>query len=382
MSGWRPYVKLAVLANLEFLAAHSGASAQIDTSASLAANTADVAPDPKRDAATELPAADDGSDAQSPEAHQPRPWAQGISETEQDIARALFAQGNQLLNDGLFSQATRSYRDALRHWDHPGIHYNYALALFTLDQPLETRSQLIAASEFGPAPLGEERFRNVQRYRLLVERQLASIDLRCDAPGAVVSLDGKSLFVAPGHYEGMVLPGAHTVLASKPRYLDDERHLTLLPGKPGAAVLELYTAAELTRTRRLWPGWVPPMITAASAALTLAGGVLSIVASKRFDSYDAAVQQTCGTAGCPAEAPSVRELERRRDRAETLDMTGKLMLAVGGATLLSGLVLMYLNRSEEYRIEPLRREPKLTPSLSISPLVNFSTRGVVARGAF
>src|SRR5687768_7442231 len=66
-----------------------------------------------------------------------RPWARGVSNERQQAAQVAFREGNVQLNNGLFVQAVDKYRSALTHWDHPAIHYNLALALLNLDQPIE-----------------------------------------------------------------------------------------------------------------------------------------------------------------------------------------------------------------------------------------------------
>src|SRR5258706_5080503 len=66
-----------------------------------------------------------------------RPWAKAVTPQEQKLATDLFREGNALLKESLFVQAAEKYREALRHWNHPGIHYNLALALLNLDQPVE-----------------------------------------------------------------------------------------------------------------------------------------------------------------------------------------------------------------------------------------------------
>src|ERR1700733_7519084 len=85
------------------------------------------------------PGAGSGSDAGSGEKERPgtneslqnggdtRPWASGVSPSEQ--------------------------RDALKHWDHPAIHYNLALAQMELAQPIEAYDNLTTAIKYGDAPL-------------------------------------------------------------------------------------------------------------------------------------------------------------------------------------------------------------------------------------
>src|SRR5688572_19576301 len=71
-----------------------------------------------------------------------RPWAAGVSAENQRIALEKFRQANTVLNDGLWANAAKLYREALQKWDHPAIHYNLALALLNLDQPIEVYDSL------------------------------------------------------------------------------------------------------------------------------------------------------------------------------------------------------------------------------------------------
>ncbi|HEY0193630.1 MAG TPA: hypothetical protein VGC42_21080, partial [Kofleriaceae bacterium] len=70
------------------------------------------------------------------------PWVAGVTPSEQQAALAAFREGNQQLNDGLFVNAVNKYREALKHWNHPAIHYNLSLALLNLDQPIEVYDEL------------------------------------------------------------------------------------------------------------------------------------------------------------------------------------------------------------------------------------------------
>src|SRR3569832_1835287 len=81
-----------------------------------------------------------------------RPWAAVVKKSEQEAARKLFHDGNVQLNDGLFAKAAEVYKQALTHWDHPAIHYNLALALMNLDQPIESQANFRVAVEVGGAP--------------------------------------------------------------------------------------------------------------------------------------------------------------------------------------------------------------------------------------
>ena len=85
-----------------------------------------------------------------------RPWARGVSEQNQRRANELVQEGNALIKESFFAQAVAKYREALEHWDHPGVHYNLALALLTLDEPVATHRHLSEAMKYGAAPIGQD----------------------------------------------------------------------------------------------------------------------------------------------------------------------------------------------------------------------------------
>ena len=55
-----------------------------------------------------------------------KPWAAGVSEAEQKTALVIYKQGNVEFEESRYAQALAKYREALRHWDHPAIHFNMA----------------------------------------------------------------------------------------------------------------------------------------------------------------------------------------------------------------------------------------------------------------
>src|SRR5688572_9697989 len=94
-----------------------------------------------------------------------RPWATNVSKEDQDAAWELVREGNALLKDSIFRQAVDKYREALKRWDHPAIHYNLALALLNLDQPLEVNKHLDKAMQYGALPLEQDKFEHAKGYK-------------------------------------------------------------------------------------------------------------------------------------------------------------------------------------------------------------------------
>lgn len=64
--------------------------------------------------------------AAPPKQQEERPWAKGVPKAKQDAAIALFAEGTELFKNSFFVRAVEKYREAIKQWDHPAIHFNLA----------------------------------------------------------------------------------------------------------------------------------------------------------------------------------------------------------------------------------------------------------------
>ncbi|WNG50717.1 hypothetical protein F0U60_46280 [Archangium minus] len=301
-----------------------------------------------------------------------RPWAKGVSKEQQDTAMALFQAANTLLKESVFVQAAEKYRQALAAWDHPAIHYNLALALMNLDQPIEVHEHLVAALRYGPAPLENEKFEYARNYKTLMERQLARVDISCDTPGAAVTMDGQTLFVAPGRYTGLVRPGAHSIVASKEGFLPTDQSRTLLPGETTTLELKMFTSEDLIEYRRKWPAWMPWLVAGAGMAVGGGSSWLHLQARDNVRALDAGVTE-CG--GCFLNPT----LDANRTRANTYQTLAIGGYAVGGAALITGVVLVYLNQPQPHRIDPTQKKVEV---VGVTPLVGGGTGGLLTTFRF
>lgn len=318
-----------------------------------------------------------------------RPWAAGVSPEKQTLALRIFQEGNVSLNDGIFPKAVEKYREALRSWDHPAIHYNLALALMNLDQPVEVYDSLQKSVRFGPAPLEKDRYERAREYLLLVEKQLAEIEVSCKKEGAKVSVDGKEVFtVKPGEvgiHKERVRIGKHTFVAEKPGYNARVNAPFIGPGEKFRIELELYTSEELTRYRRRWDrAWVPYAVIGAGVAVGLGGGLMHLSAKSSYDDFDTAIKRcnddSGGNAGCDVNAPGLKGM---RDSGDQKKMIGYIGYGVAGAAVATGLVMVYLNRTTSYQItaDEYRRE-RGEDSVSITPIVAPEMTGAMVHGRF
>ena len=276
-----------------------------------------------------------------------RPWAEGVPEARQNQARALFAKANQSMKDGLFAQAAAEYKETLALWDHAGVHYNLGLAQLNLDQPIEAYESFGKALRFGPAPLlGEERYEQAQRHRERLEKQLARIEVVCAEEGAEVTLNGDHVFTGPGRYEGMVRPGGHQLVASKIGRLTAAELAVLSPGQHGRYELVLALPAFMAAERR-WAAWKPWVVVGAGAIVMAGASYLDYRSSQGFDRFDAEFDTLCRDGCPPDEVP--RALRDNLARAEREQRVAQVSYAVGGAALITGVALVYVNRERLVR---------------------------------
>jgi len=349
------------------------------------------APDPKKPPPTKTDEKAGKDESLQHSSTGERPWAAGVTPEKQRAALKKFQEGNQQLNDGLFPAAVKLYREALKDWEHPAIYYNLALALLNLDQPIEVYESLQKAIKYGAAPLEKDKFDHAKEYLLLVEKQIATVDISCSKPGAKISVDGKEVFTVSedgtkGHYVGRVKIGKHTFVAEKPGYNAQVDAPFIGPGETYRLELTLYTAEELTRYKRRWEAkWMPYAVIGGGVVLGLAGALLHVSATSSYEDYDAAVAKCNADSmsmGC-ANDGAVADMRKSGDTKTTMGYIG---YGVAGAALVTGAILLYLNRSQSYQItaDEYRKElrEKEQPAVSVSPVIAPEYAGAALVGSF
>jgi hypothetical protein len=319
---------------------------------------------------------------------EPTLWSVGVSPADQAAAVKPFEEGNAFLKDSLFKLAASKYREALQHWDHPGIHFNLALALLSLDQPEQVYVHLKKAIAYGVGPFDEDKIERAKAYLALLEQQLTPIVVTCDQPGTAVRMDGQVLFTAPGKYEAWVRSGEHTWSASKPGYELTQRTLVLKPKDPVNIKLQVYAADELTTSKRRYSGWVPAIPIIAGAAILGGGIAMNFVAQDTMRQFEQELTDDCGLSSSqPSCAPS-NEAADLKDQAEMFQIISIAGIATGGAAVATGLVLLSVNRKSTYRLTPeeleakRRQEAAAAKTTAFLPLFGPGFVGLRASGSF
>jgi hypothetical protein len=306
-----------------------------------------------------------------------RPWAVGVTDSQRTQALALFRDGNVQLQDGIFLVAADKYRQALTHWEHPAIYYNLALALMNMDQPVDVYEALIKATKYGAAPLENDKYERAKNYLLLAEKQIATVTVSAEQPGAKVSLDGKLLFTAPGKYTGFVRTGKHNFVAEKQGANARLEAPFIEGGDKFRIALRVYTPEELTRYRRPWKKtWIPWAVVGSGFLIAGIGYTFELSAKSGYKDFDAAVTK-CGNAGCDF-TPALTSIRTSADTKQTTSYVG---YGMGAAAVLTGLVLAWVNRSQPYQIRPEDAE-KDQGTLSFKPIISPGMTGGMAEAHF
>ena len=301
---------------------------------------------------------------------EPRPWAAGVSGSEQAAALELFDEGNREFAESRFAQALAKYKEATRHWDHPAIRFNMAVCLIKLDQPLEARNNLELGLAYGARPLDGDNYGQGLIYRQLLDAQLARVRISCREPGMRLTLDGKFLLTGPGTVEQSLLPGEHQLVAMKVGFLTATTTLALTAGKRTTYEVTALERRTATRMVRRWDAWKPWTVLAGGGALIGLGAASYVAAMNSFAGYDGAIAAGCPQ-GCVAASPTGYPPPRNARESGNVEQVLAVSLASAGAAVVVAGVMGVIMNQPHLQLEPSRARPVVAPT---SGGVVFSTR--------
>jgi hypothetical protein len=309
------------------------------------------------------------------EATQGKPWTQGVTPEQQDLAEKLFAEANALFLESRFKEAAQKYRESLEQWDHPTINYNLALALVNLDDPLGAYKHLRLTFKYGGAPLAPKYQEEAQRHLRTASRQVSELEIACPEPGARVTLDDSEVATAPLDVHLVLLPGKHMVSVTKPGFLPRNYPLTLVPGEPVRLVARIYNEAQLTEKHRPLPFWLPVAVTGVGATMVGAGVIMGLQSNRMLSRLDDEIKSDPKCAnGCYLDG-SRSSLKHDGGLYKTW---ATVSLVAGSATVAGGLAWMYFNRMRVRTYTPEEYEQKM----SIAPVVGTNVLGAIATKRF
>jgi hypothetical protein len=290
--------------------------------------------------------ADDEAPGPSPEEAKPvSAWSVGVSEESQTKAWGLFEAGNAKFAQMAYAEALSLYEEAVVHWNHPGIRFNMAVCQNYLNDNLGALENLEQATRYGPAAIGEERFRRAPKMREILESQIAVVTFAVPQSGVALFLDGDPLDPDEGPVK--IEPGRHQVLAEMPGHVTFNERITLVPGERKTVTIELARQTRTVVVKR-WPTWVPWLVVGGGAAVALVGVPLQLSSVRNYDDYDQGLIDQCPDGCRSGQRP--QELVDLEDRAQARQTQAAVAFVVGGAILTTGLVMAVLNQGVEREV--------------------------------
>jgi hypothetical protein len=185
-------------------------------------------------------------------------------------------------------------------------------------------------------------------YRRLLDVQLTKLTITCEEAGAKVTLDGKYLFTGPGMAVRYLLPGDHQVVAAKTGFLTSSERISLSRGQPVAHDVQLVAFEPTAPMTRRMPAWAPfPVFTVGAVAVGY-GIYLYLPAA----GYLAKYESRCPGGAHDPPSTTTAECIQKRELARNARSVAISVIGVGGAVLVTGGFMLYLNRPRPQRTAP------------------------------
>jgi hypothetical protein len=285
----------------------------------------------------------------------PQPWKQGVTAAQMKDAQRLLDEGNALALEHEFTAALAKYQQAVAIWDHPAIRFNIVRCLIQLDRLVEASHDLELALRYGAAPLEDTVYNEALAYQKLLATQIATIEVSCPQAGVEITLDGQALATCPATKAPVVAPGRHQLVAKRTGFLTRTFDVVVLGGKTETVAVSL--TENTGQVTHRWATWFPWTVFIGGFAVAGVGALFTFNAAGARDAYYAQLQRDCSAAPCPSGYA-----QNLRDRAVLEDRIGVASLAVGAAAVVTGAVLLYMNRGRsEYPGEEARTTAVVAP---------------------
>jgi hypothetical protein len=226
----------------------------------------------------------------APAGAQPLPGA-GLGGTASDEADTLFRKGNDLYKQEKWTEAEQAYRAA---WDLKKTHdiaSNLGHTEMKLGQYRDAAEHYDFALRHHPPTAGAEKKREyVQKGLTEAMKQVGTVRVHVDPPGAEVFVDGKLVGTSPLEADVYVDPGRHAFTAKVPGRADAQQTVDAVKGSVQDCALVLgpqtgpAPAAAATKPGAMKPAGAPgtPAVRGGDSdagpnvGLVIAGSVLAV----------------------------------------------------------------------------------------------------------
>jgi hypothetical protein len=242
----------------------------------------------------------------------------------------------------------------------PGHRVNLGRCLVDQERFVEAHHIFDEALRYGQGPIDDDVYRNALRLNAALKTAVARIVIEGAAKGTDISLDGEPLQVVAGEaIERVVEPGPHVLVAARIGYQTRTDTIITPAGVVTQASVDL---ALLTETRTVYPmsQAIPWSIFGGGLAVAASGIPLLFLARDNYDAHDAKFDALCPS-GCPRDdVPSA--VTTLADTGDDQAAGAAALFAVGGAAVVTGIVLLILNSPEQVEV-PIQ-PPTVTPTVA------------------
>jgi hypothetical protein len=156
--------------------------------------------------------------------------APGLAHADEDpkmLARRHFDRGMELAREGAYSEALVEFTRAHEVSPHYAVLYNIGQAHVALGHPVEAVDALTRYLDQGGAEIPAERRKQVDAEILRQKARIAEVEVTTDAPGAVVTVDGKEVGRTPLSAPIRLAIGTHRIVAAVPGRPSVEQSVTV-----------------------------------------------------------------------------------------------------------------------------------------------------------
>jgi hypothetical protein len=268
-------------------------------------------------------------------------------------AQALLGQGTKLYQQGDVADALEKFQAAYAAFPSPKLMFNIGQANRDLSRPVEA---LEAFEKFllGAADASPEMIADARKSMAQLQKKLGRIQVDCETAGAEVSVDGKSVGLAPLPDLIWVTPGRHQVTAKhasaapaiedvdvtagsvstvtvRLRFLASSRSASA----PNAANFDVQATAPSSEANEgWWLGRKWTWVAAGSTVLLAAGAVTSgLLMQSKFDS----LRNSCGAGNSLRPGCAQSDI----DSVSSRQTTANVFWGLAGAAAVTTGVLFY-----------------------------------------
>ena len=289
-------------------------------------------------------------------------------------AQILLSEGNKLLAGGDNGGALAKFEAAYDAYPSPSLLLNIGTTLRALGRNAEAAN---AYARWVRAKQNPERLAEVEEALAELDSKVAGLEISVNQPGAVVTVDGKT--ISTELLKGVVRlePGRHVVAASKRGFSAAKSEVSISAGKKETVKLELEAEGRTVASKPLEStepsGMGEEKVSSGGASgrgLRIAGlsaagvGLLSIAIGVKFGLDARSLESELDDEGDRLNDAGLPWTEAFLDKQAEGDSAEKkfiIFTAVGGAAIVAGGVLYVLGRSAAN--DESERAVAITPTL-------------------